>query len=98
MDRSGGAATGRKMGPHQAGGTPEIKHWPKLVARKKTIKATHIQIGKPANVWRLGFLGTGFGSSVWQRQQMSLSSGFQVPQFGQFGIVVAPRVLDYPAW
>jgi hypothetical protein len=40
-------------------------------------------MGKPKNVWRFFFFGCGFGSSSWQRQQTSLSSGFHVLQFGQ---------------
>ncbi len=39
------------------------------------------------------FLVTGFGISVWQRQQTCLSSGFQVPHFGQFmGFLLAASV------
>jgi hypothetical protein len=56
---------------------------------------THAQIGKPQKLVRLGFLGTGRGNSVWQRQQLVLSSGFQVPQLGQSGmVVVSPCWLD----
>lgn len=66
-------------------GTWEMKHCPSEVAAKNRMIATQTQIGKPPNVCRVFFLsGKGFGISVWQRQQTSLSSGFHVPQFGQF--------------
>jgi hypothetical protein len=58
------------------------------MAMKKTIKMTHIQTGSPAKVCVVRFfLGCTLGSSDWQRQHTSLSSGFQVPQFGQFGML-----------
>lgn len=48
---------------------------------KKAAISNHIQLGKPPWLRFLG--GFGLGSFVWQRQQTSLSSGFQVLQFGQ---------------
>ena len=65
-------------------GTCEMKHCPSDVAAKKKTIAIQTQIGNPANVCRVFFFsGSGFGNSVWQRQQTSLSSGFHVPHFGQ---------------
>ena len=55
----------------------------------KKISATtsQTQMGMPRNMMRrLGFFSTGRGSTVWQRQQTSLSSGFQVPHSVQSGI------------
>jgi hypothetical protein len=43
-------------------------------------------MGKPKKLVRFFFGGSGLGNSVWQRQHSVLSSGFQVPQLGQFGI------------
>lgn len=69
--------------------TGGIRHWPRIVTAKKKTNASQNHRGKPA--MRRGsrfFFSTGRGSSVWQRQQTSLSSGFHVPQFGQSGIAV----------
>ena len=63
-------------------------HCPRVDTAKKTTNITQAQMGSPQKEVRLGFLGWGLGSSVWQRQQTVLSSGFQVPQFGQSGMVV----------
>jgi hypothetical protein len=62
------------------------EHWLKVVTAKKTSSNTHIQMGKPKIFCRFFLGGSGRGSSVWQRQQSVLSSGFHVPQLGQFGI------------
>jgi hypothetical protein len=62
------------------------EHWLKVVTAKKTSNSTHIQSGNPQIDWRFFFGGSGLGNSVWQRQQSVLSSGFHVPQLGQFGI------------
>ena len=62
------------------------EHWLKVVTAKKTRSNTHIQIGKPKMLGRFFLGGSGLGSSVWQRQQSVLSSGFHVPQLVQFGI------------
>ncbi len=48
--------------------------------------AIQAQAGSPAKVLgreRFFSFSTGLGRGVWQRQQTSLSSGFQVWQFGQ---------------
>jgi hypothetical protein len=75
------------------------KHWPRVVAMKKTISTAHIQMGNPKNVVRRVFLGSGLGSSCWQRQHSDLSSGFHVPQLGQSGIMTGLLVrLDVAAW
>jgi hypothetical protein len=62
------------------------EHWLKVVTAKKRINSTHIQIGKPRIFCRFFLGGSGLGNSVWQRQQIVLSSGFHVPQLGQFGM------------
>jgi hypothetical protein len=54
-------------------------------ARKITSTTIQAQSGRPRKTTGLRFsLTTGLGSGVWQRQQTSLSSGFQVLQLGQF--------------
>ena len=40
-------------------------------------------VGRPITTLRWRFFSTGFGISVWQRQQTRLSSGFHVPHLGQ---------------
>jgi len=59
----------------------------------------HAQAEKPCRFF-LGGLGLGIG--VWQRQQTSLSSGFQVLQFGQFiryilGLFIAAILAPKPS-
>jgi hypothetical protein len=62
------------------------------------INKTHIQMGNPKKFWRFFFGGSGLGNSCWQRQQIVLSSGFHVPQFGQFGIFQSPKGFNLRAW
>jgi hypothetical protein len=68
------------------GGAPMKEHWLKVVTTKKRINNTQTQRGKPKKFWRFFLGGSGLGNSVWQRQQSVLSSGFHVPQLGQFGM------------
>jgi hypothetical protein len=53
-----------------------------MASAKSMAMTTQNQGGKP--VVRFFLVGLGLGIGVWQRQQTSLSSGFQVLQFGQF--------------
>jgi hypothetical protein len=60
-----------------------------MVMAKNTAISSHIQLEKPVVLRFLG--GLGFGSGVWQRQHTSLSSGFQVLQFGQSMLIPLAR-------
>ena len=80
-----GAAEGRKLRRCHCLSKGE-RHVPSNGSNKKRASTTIIHKGMPRTVrCPARFLGgLGVGRAVWQRQQTFLSSGFQVPQLGQF--------------